>query len=307
MTRRYRVAVGVMVYNEARNLERLMDAVRASAGPHLDVRQIIVVSSGSTDHSVPIARRHEAEDARVHVIDDVERRGKATAINQFLDALEPSVEVCVMLGGDVLPAPDTLDHLVAVFDDPSVGVAGAHPVPTNASESLISRVVQFQWALHDFIARARPKMGELIAFRADVPHLEPTTAVDEAWLESVVIGRGQRLAYAPDAVVYNKGPEHLADLVAQRRRIYSGHFILEQKTGYRVSTMAVRDLVRPALRYLAGHPQELPVAAAAAAVELYARALGVWDVVVKKRNPTVWKRIESTKALDEVPAARRAK
>jgi cellulose synthase/poly-beta-1,6-N-acetylglucosamine synthase-like glycosyltransferase len=301
VSRRFRVAVGVMVYNEARNLERLLDAVRTARGPHLDVRHIIVVSSGSTDHSVPIARRHQLEDARVHVIDDVERRGKATAINQFLDALTPDVEVCVMLGGDVLPAPDAVDHLVAAFEDPTVGVAGAHPVPTNTSTSLVSRVVKLQWALHDVIARDRPKMGELIAFRADVPHLDSTTAVDEAWLESVSLGRGQRLAYAPAAIVYNKGPEHLADLVAQRRRIYAGHFILERQTGYRVSTMAVRDLLRPAATYLLAHPGEVPVAAAAGAIELWARALGVWDVLVRKRNPTVWTPIESSKDLGDVP------
>lgn len=302
--RRFRVAVGVMVYNEAKNLDRVMRAVLASHGPHLDLHQVVVVSSGSTDRSVPIARRHAAEDARVHVIDDVERRGKATAINQFLGALAQGTEVCIMLGGDVLPAPGALDHLVAAFADPSVGLVGAHPVPTNASGSLASLIVHFQWALHDVVAQARPKMGELIAFRQDVPRLEPTTAVDEAWLESAVTARGQRLAYVAQAVVYNKGPELLSELVSQRRRIYAGHLVLQRETGYRVSTLPIRGLLLPSVRYLAQHPRQLHVAVAAAVVECVSRALGAWDVVVRKHNPTVWKRIESSKQLEPTPGER---
>jgi biofilm PGA synthesis N-glycosyltransferase PgaC len=290
-----------MVYNEANNLDRVLRAVRGARGPHLDIHQVVVVSSGSTDRSVPIARQHAAEDIRVQVIDDEQRRGKATAINQFLGALAPGTEVCVMLGGDVLPAPEALEHLVAAFVDPSVGLAGAHPVPTNASGSVASRMVHLLWALHDVVSRARPKMGELIAFREDVPRLEPTTAVDEAWLESAVTARGQRLAYVPQAIVYNKGPELLSELVSQRRRIYSGHLVLRRETGYRVSTFSVRGLLVPAARYLARHPRQLPVALAAAAVECVSRALGAWDVVVRKHNPTVWKRIESSKQLDVLP------
>lgn len=289
------VAVGVMVYNEAESLGALLEALRAARGPYLDIRSIVVVSSGSTDHSVPVAARHASLDARVRVIDDESRRGKAVAINQFLEAVPAGVEVCVLCGADTLPSADTLNALVAPFEDPTVGLVGARPVPVNPRTGLVNRLVHFQWALHHEVALEKPKMGELIAFRIGVPRIDPSTAVDEAWLESEVTASGQRVVYAPDAVLHNAGPTHLKDFIAQRRRIWTGHYWLRHNTGHEVSTMHVGGLLGPTLRLLTREPGSLPIALAAAATELVARALGTFDAVVMRRNPTIWKRIDSSK------------
>ena len=47
--------------------------------------------------------------------------------------------------------------------------------------------------------------------------------VDEASIEAIVRAAGLELRYVPEAVVRNKGPETVADLVRQRRRITAGH------------------------------------------------------------------------------------
>jgi poly-beta-1,6-N-acetyl-D-glucosamine synthase len=284
-----------MVYNEAESLGALLEALRSARGPYLDIRRIVVVSSGSTDHSVPVAERHAREDARITVIDDVGRRGKAVAINQFLDAVPAGIDLCVLCGADTLPSSDTLSALVAPFADPAVGLVGARPVPVNPRQGLVNRIVHFQWALHHEVSLAHPKMGELIAFRTGVPRIDPSTAVDEAWLEGAVTARGQRVVYAPDAVLHNSGPTHLRDFIAQRRRIWTGHYWLRHNTGHEVSTMRAGGLLEPTLRLLAREPRTIPVAVAAAATELFARALGTFDAVVMKRNPTIWERIDSSK------------
>ncbi|MEI8258208.1 MAG: glycosyltransferase, partial [Deltaproteobacteria bacterium] len=113
-----RVAVGVMVYNEAANLGSLVETLLRPGAPALAVEALVVVSSGSTDASVPIAREVARTDARVHVIDDAERRGKATAINQFLGALGPGLDVAVLASGDVIPGEHALARLVMPFAEP---------------------------------------------------------------------------------------------------------------------------------------------------------------------------------------------
>lgn len=291
------VAIGVMVYNEAANLESLLSSLRRVRGPRLTLQQIVVVSSGSVDRSVPIAREAAARDARITVVDDPLRRGKATAVNQFLDALEPDIDVCVLCGGDLQPDEHAIERLVMAFEDPSVGMAGAHPLPVNDGDGLVERLVRLQWALHDRVSRVRPKMGELIAFRADVPRLSPTTVVDEAYIEWMTTHRGQRVVYVPDAFVYNRGPTTWADLFEQRRRIWAGHLWLKKDTGYEVSTMRTRSLVLPVLEELFTNPGQWQALALAAPLELGARLAGVVDVKVLKRNPFVWKRVETTKGV----------
>src|SRR5690606_33535514 len=135
------------------------------------------------------------------------------------------------------------------------------------------------------VARARPKMGELIAFRADVPQLSPTTVVDEAYIEWMTARRGQRVVYVPDALVYNRGPTTWADVFEQRRRIWAGHLWLKKDTGYEVSTMRARSLVVPTLELLLESPGHWRTLALAAPLELGARLAGVLDVKVLRRNP----------------------
>ncbi|MBX7197362.1 MAG: glycosyltransferase [Sandaracinaceae bacterium] len=288
-------AIGVTVYNEEQNLDALLREAVAATGPHLEVQQIVVVSSGSTDRSVEIARAWAARDPRVEVAIDPVRRGKATAVNQFLARLRPSIRVCVLSGGDMRPQPGCFDALVAPFVDPSVGMTGAHPVPTNPGSGWVDDVVRVQWALHHELALDRPKMGELVAFRADVPALDPETVVDEAWLETIAIGRGQRLVYVPDAVVWNQGPSVLAELLDQRRRVFCGHLWLRGTRHYAVATFWPRPLLSLALRHARARPEDTGALLVAGAAELVGRGLGTLDYL-RGRKPFVWSAVPTSKA-----------
>ena len=142
-------------------------------------------------------------------------------------------------------------------------MSGGRPVPTNAGRGLVDRIVALQWKLHHRVSRSRAKMGEMIAFRADVPLLAPDTAVDEAYLEWLVLARHERVAYVPDAVVFNHGPTRAGELLEQRRRIWNGHLRLQRATGHATSTMSPRRLTDAALAHLRERPRDLPLLGAA--------------------------------------------
>jgi biofilm PGA synthesis N-glycosyltransferase PgaC len=281
-----------MVYNEARNLDGLLGALLTSLD--VDLRQVVVVSSGSTDRSVQIALEWSRQDPRIQVVVDPQRLGKATAINQFLSVLREGTEVCVLSGGDLLPEPYTLSRLVAAFDSEDVGMAGAHPVPRNGDRTIVERAVRVQWDLHHAICMQQPKMGELVAFRADVRRLDPETVVDEAWLEAHWRDRGKRLAYVPDALVYNVGPRTVTDFFRQRRRIFCGHLHLKRESGYEVSTYRPTAIAAAAAKLVRQQPRRLPETMLAAFVEGAARLVGGWDVA-RGHKPVVWDVIRSTK------------
>jgi hypothetical protein len=195
----------------------------------------------------------------------------------------------------MLPRAGCLDALVAPFRDPSVGMAGAHPVPTNPSSGWVDRVVHLQWALHHELALRTPKMGELVAFRPDVPALDPETVVDEAWLETVALARGQRLVYVPEAIVYNRGPSLVGELLDQRRRVFCGHLWLRGTRRYEVASFRSASIAAAALRYLRAHPDAGLVLVAAGAAELAGRVLGTLDYL-RGDKPFVWNAIGSSKA-----------
>lgn len=57
--------------------------------------------------------------------------------------------------------------------------------------------------------------------------------MDEAFVEAIVVERGMRVQYAPDAIVYNTGPDTIKDFVKQRRRNHAGHLYRSTNTATR--------------------------------------------------------------------------
>jgi hypothetical protein len=140
-------------------------------------------------------------------------------------------------------------------------------------------------------------LGELIAFRKVFDQIPPDIAMDEAFAEALVIRRGLQVRYAPDAVVFNMGPETLGDFIKQRRRNHAGHLYLKEKYGYEVSSLGLLRLLKLALEEVWGAVRLVWILGMLAAIEGYSRMLGWWDYRVHKRNHVVWEIAWTTKEV----------
>ena len=283
------IEIGIMAHNEAGNLGALLGRLMDEP----EEARICIVSSGSTDGTDRIAQTWADAHPQIRTIIEPQRRGKARAINHFLSSTSPDARAVVIISGDVVPDPGTLGRLVAPLTDPSIRMTGGRPCPANPSEGMVNRIVHFQWMLLDRIARDRPKLGEMIAFRPPAHPIDPETVVDEAALEAQLTQDAGRLHYVPEATLMNHGPQCWSDLIAQRERIWIGHRRLFSRTGYRVATQRIADLCVPALRVLIQRPSWLPVAIAAAGVEVLARTRGLLRHHLKGELPTIWPRLKS--------------
>lgn len=295
------VSVGVMAYNEERNMGRLLEALTTQRIETVEIAEIYVVSSGSTDRTDQIVHEWEARDPRVRLIRQASREGKSSAINLFL--AEAQADVFVLESGDTVPESDCVERLVAPFADDSVGMTGARPVPVDDESTFMGFVVHMLWRLHHKMALKSPKLGEMVAFRSFVREIPPESAVDEASIEAIVVSRGKSLRYAPDAVVRNKGASSVSDFIKQRRRIYAGHIWLSKVQSYEVATKNVGGILSVLFEDLRYTPRVLLWTAGGVFLEFVGRLLGVYDFHVLKRNPYTWDVSESTKELSELDSA----
>jgi len=291
-------SIGVMAYNEERNMARLLEALTTQRLSGVSIEEIVVVSSGSTDRTDEIVREWSERDRRIRLIRQDEREGKASAINLYL--ADARGDVFILESGDTVPAPDCVERLASVFEDPETGMAGARPMPVDDEGTFMGFVVHMLWRLHHRLALRSPKLGEMVAFRSTVRAIPPDTAVDEASIEAMVVGDGLSLRYVPDALVYNKGASNVSDFLKQRRRIYAGHLWLEREQAYEVSTKNVGGILSVLLQDLTPTPRNLLWTTGGIFLEFVGRALGVLDYHVLKRNPYTWDVAESTKALDRL-------
>ena len=291
-------SVGIMAFNEEQNIGHLLEALLTQSLSTAIIKEIVVVSSACRDRTDDIVRAYEQRDARVRLIAQKEREGKSSAINLWLVGVDPAIDVCVLESGDTLPQPETVERLVAVFQDPRIGMAGAHPVPTNARDTFIGHAVHLLWELHHEIALQTPKLGELVAFRNVLRAIPPMSPVDEANIEVELVRKGYSLNYVPEAIVRNKGPENLRDFLMRRRCIASGHCWLRDKYTYRVATQDPGRIWRLVWRNLRREGLRAKLwTLGAVGLEALGRVLGRYDYYVRKKNTFVWDIAETTKRV----------
>jgi cellulose synthase/poly-beta-1,6-N-acetylglucosamine synthase-like glycosyltransferase len=228
-------SVGITAHNEEANIGQILEAMLNQRLYEVEIAEIIVVASGGTDNTEDIVRRYMEVDPRIQLHVQEKREGKTSAINVFLRHAQ--TDICVLESGDTIPHEDAIEKMVRMFQDPAVGMTGAHKVPVNMPEHIIGFLSHLRLKMEHQLCLEIPRLGELIAFRKVFEQIPPDVAMDEAFVEALVIRRGLQVRYAPDAVVFNMGPETLSDFVKQRRRNHAGHLHLKEKYGYEVSSM----------------------------------------------------------------------
>jgi len=262
---------------------------------NVTVTEIVVVASGCTDNTEAIVCDWAKRDPRIRLLVQEKRTGKASAINEYLP--QAREKILVLCSADLLPEADAIEQLVAPLVDPEVGMTSSRPVPVNDPGRFMGFAAHMLWDLHHRINLISFKAGEMCAFRKIFERIPYHTAVDEASIEPVVRGQGYRVQYVPTAVVYNKGPETVADFLSQRRRIYAGHLAVRDTLGYSVSTMSVRRILATLLRNLDLRPLHFFWTWAVVGLEAYGRMLGLRDYR-KRRDHRVWEIATTTKQLN---------
>jgi biofilm PGA synthesis N-glycosyltransferase PgaC len=290
---RIKCSVGITAYNEEANIGRLLQTMIDQALYEVEITEIIVVASGCTDRTEEIVQEYMTRDPRIQLHVQERREGKTSAINVFL--AHAKEKICVLESGDTLPREDTIEKMVSMFRDPAVGMTGAQKVAVNTPEHIVGVLSHLRLQMEHQLCLEIPRLGELIAFRKVLDQMPPDVAMDEAFVEALIIRRGMQVRYAPDAVVYNLGPETVADFVRQRRRNYAGHLYLKDKYGYQVSSLENRRVVRIALEEVWGAIQLVTTLGILAVLEAFSRFLGAWDYRVRKRKHVVWDMAWTTK------------
>lgn len=291
------ISIGVCVYDEEKNIRSLLNSL-LNQKTTKSIKEIIVVSSACSDRTDEIIENDFLPSyPEIVLLKQEKREGKASAVNLFLE--HASGDIVVVESGDTIPAEDTIENLTEPFKNPMIGMVGGRPIPVNDPNTFMGFTVHLLWDLHHKLALKHPKLGELVAFRKNLIKKIPTdTAVDEAFIEALVKEKGYELKYAPNAIVYNKGPETISDFLKQRRRIFAGHLHLKKTNGYMPSSMKL-NILKLTFEVIKFNPKEILWLFGAMFLESYGRLLGSYDFFIKNKNPFIWDIANTTK--DYIP------
>jgi cellulose synthase/poly-beta-1,6-N-acetylglucosamine synthase-like glycosyltransferase/peptidoglycan/xylan/chitin deacetylase (PgdA/CDA1 family) len=215
------VTVVVPAYNEAVGIERAVRSLAASTYRDLD---IVVVDDGSTDATADIVAGIGLD--RVRLL----RRangGKAAALTTGIRA--SAADVIVMVDGDTVFEPETVERLVRPFADPGVAAVAGNTKVGNRRGLLgrwqhIEYVIGFNLdrRMYEVFESTPTVPGAIGAFRRDVlvelGGVSSDTLAEDTDL-TLSIGRlGLHVAYAEDALAWTEAPSTLSGLWRQRYR-----------------------------------------------------------------------------------------
>jgi glycosyltransferase involved in cell wall biosynthesis len=180
--------MGITAHNEEANIAQIIEAVLKQRLHLVEIVEIIIVASGCTDRTVGIIQEYMAREPRIQLYIQEKREGKTSAINVFLQ--HAGTDICVLESGDTVPHEDAIENMVRMFQDPAVGMTGAHKVPVNTPEHVIGFLSHLRLKMEHQLCLEIPRLGELIAFRKVFDQIPPDVAMDEAFVEALVINTG---------------------------------------------------------------------------------------------------------------------
>jgi len=223
--------IGICAYNEEANIGKLLkNLLTQQLGTDFRLNKIIVVASGCTDKTEEIVQDYSKIHSAVKLITEKEKRGKTSALNKMLDAVQ--ADVLVYLNADVVPAQGSINIMLRYFLDNSVGTVSAKVIPVDDRKKFAGFYSHFFWLFsHLICVNLFVKVqGELCAIRSKLIRKIPWDVPwEDHYFEVITRRQGFRVVYAQDAIVFTKGPGSVADILRWRRRTFTGYMYLRKK------------------------------------------------------------------------------
>ena len=208
------VTMIVPVHNEVARIADKIANTRSLDYPR-DALHVVFVSDGSSDGTVDAVRA--ASDERIHLIELVERSGKAGALNAGLAfARTPLV---VFSDASIALQPDAITAIVRPFTAPDIGcVSGEDRIEGSAGEGLYGRYEMFLRRQESRLGSIVGASGSFYAQRRELCGEFPPNVAPDFLSVLRTVGQGFRAVSEASAVGYMTAVDDPRDEFARKVR-----------------------------------------------------------------------------------------
>lgn len=222
------VSIGTSAFNEEHNIKNMLESVIVQREKTIEIKEIIVISDGSTDKTVKMAK--SIKDKRIQVIDDRKRLGQPARVNQLLKSFNS--DVLVLIDSDmILKDNKAIEKITKKFHqdkDTALVCGNKEPLPARTFlESAINNYIYARNSLenefsfvntayvaHAFLAYSK-KFARALVIPKDILNAD-------AYGYFTCSAKGYKRYYAEDAIVLYRSPSSIKDHVNQSIRHLAG-------------------------------------------------------------------------------------
>lgn len=260
------VTIGIPALNEEASIGGLIQDLLNQETKYVRIREIIVVSDGSTDDTVKIAQSFKG--SKVSVVAHTVRAGRSVRQTQLMKKVES--DIFVLLDADIA-IPDTrfIDKLVQPIVDGKADLTAAQIVPATPSsviESALTAGMKLKMNLFDSLPSIHNPYhchGPARAFRKSFYKSihYPNAVGEDLYTYLFAVKNGYRFQYVKGASVYYNMPKVFHDHLKQNTRYFGGktQFRSEFGTAFVISQLkfppqSVAKALVKSLGYILTHP-----------------------------------------------------
>lgn len=240
------ISIIVPTFNGAARIGQTLDALRDQSKQH--TAEILVVNDGSTDNTAEVVRRYSG----VRLINQA-NAGPAAARNR--GAAEALGAIILFTDDDCVPTPEWLPAMLAPFADPEV--VGAKGIYRTLQKSIVARFVQIEYEdkyrmmssfeYIDFVdtysaAFRRERFLEMTGYDTSFP----VACAEDIELSYRMSGRGWKMKFVPNAIVYHTHPDTLTKYLKKKYKFAFWRLLAVRKNPQK----GVRDSHTPQLMKL---------------------------------------------------------
>ncbi len=255
------VSIGIPAYNEARNIKKLLHSLLEQKEDGITIREIIVVSDGSTDQTPQKVK--EIKDKRIIFMDDKKRLGKSVRLNQIFQSFTGDILFLVDADITILDNELMAKTVRSVALDKS-GIIGINALPLPAT-TFFEQILEAGVSGMKETAKHWRNGNNYLSFKGCFLAMDgklarsiqmPMQLVNnDAYLYFSAIQGGYTPKYLENSSVFYRSPMTFTDHIKQTSRFQSSrlelekYFTLDWEKEYNIPTQIIVDsLVRTFLK-----------------------------------------------------------
>lgn len=200
------IALLVSTYNEEKVIEEKVKNMLSLDYPK-DKLNLYIISDGSIDRTNEILKQYKG--SRINIILETKRKGKTAIINNSVPIV--SSELIIISDADAIMKKNSIKKLIGNFSDKNVGCVTGKIIIFRRKEmgvsggNLYDRYDNFLKERENRIHSNVFVSGSLIIFRKKLFHPCSPETTPDCTLPSIMIEKGYRTIYDPEAVAYTIG------------------------------------------------------------------------------------------------------
>lgn len=244
------LTIGIPAFNEEANIKRLLLTLLNQKQNNFILREIIVVSDGSSDGTIDAVKSIKTR--IIKLVRNPARCGQIYCQNLIFTKAES--DIVVILEADTIPATNQylMTLLSPLIQDTRIGCVQGN-TSSSPSRNLLGRVLGLQQDIYSQLSMHYGKeMNWLCSGRGGRAFVKkvykslrwPPNVPEDVYAYLWCQKNNVKLAFAKDAVCLYQAPEYLGDLVKQRQKIISSIHSLRQ---YFPNEMIDQFYLRPLL------------------------------------------------------------